>query len=137
MAKGLELQLGRCEVTANANSSVSGSRRHERKQTAAPIPAFCGDDSVYGNVKAAYNELWDVIEENKSQLSGEVWSWVYRDGNFQVTPLGVLPPPGGGTQTGKFDQSPSCFLGVVIDKLLMGFRIRYSAAVVAGFPGCD
>lgn len=104
MAKGLELQLGRCEVTANANAnaSVSGSRQHEQKQTVAPIPAFCGDDSVYGNVKAAYNELWDVIEENKSQLSGEVWSWVYRDGNFQVTPLGVLPPPDGGTQTGKF-----------------------------------
>lgn len=99
MAKGLELQLGRCQVTANF--SVSGTHRHESKETVAPIPAFCGDDSVYGNVKAAYNELWDVIEQNESQLSGEVWSWVYRDGGFQVTPLGVLPPPGGGSQTGK------------------------------------
>ncbi|KAJ5911484.1 uncharacterized protein N7473_000787, partial [Penicillium subrubescens] len=98
MAKGLELQLGRCELTSN----FSVSRRETDKGTVAPIPAFCGDDSVYGNVKAAYNELWDVIEQNESQLSGEVWSWVYRDGGFQVTPLGVLPAPGGGSQTGKF-----------------------------------
>ncbi|KAF3393900.1 hypothetical protein F1880_005226 [Penicillium rolfsii] len=98
MAKGLEMQLGRCELTSNF--SVSSVHRREKEQSpVVPIPAFCGDDSVYGNVKAAYNELWDVIEQNESQLSGEVWSWVYRDGGFQVTPLGVLPAPGGGSQT--------------------------------------
>ena len=66
-----------------------------------PTPEFCTDDSVYSNVRAAYNTLWDSIEKNKDQLSAEVWSWVYRNGSFQVTPLGVLPaPPGVGGQTG-------------------------------------
>ena len=66
-----------------------------------PTPEFCTNDSVYFNVRAAYNTLWDSIEKNKDQLSAEVWSWVYRNGSFQVTPLGVLPaPPGVGGQTG-------------------------------------
>lgn len=82
MAKGLELQMGRCQTT--------------------PAPAFCADNSVYDNVKAAYNTLWDSIDANKQYLSGEVWSWIYRNGHFDVTPLGVLPPPDGGTQTGMF-----------------------------------
>ncbi|KAJ5364202.1 uncharacterized protein N7496_009915 [Penicillium cataractarum] len=103
MAKGLELQLGRCELSTNFSvSGRYGQAKNKDNGNVAPIPAFCADDSVYGNVKAAYNELWDSIEQNESQLSGEVWSWVYRDGDFQVTPLGVLPPPGGGSQTGKF-----------------------------------
>ncbi|KAJ5477057.1 hypothetical protein N7539_007201 [Penicillium diatomitis] len=106
MAKGLELQMGRCQLSANF--SVTDQQKHHSENSAscptnktpvAPIPEFCGDDSVWENVKAAYNELWDVIEKNKSQLSGEVWSWTYRDGGFQVTPLGVIPPPGGGSQT--------------------------------------
>ncbi|KAJ5677711.1 uncharacterized protein N7477_003344 [Penicillium maclennaniae] len=93
MAKGLEMQLGRCEVSANFSiSSV--------KKAAMRVPDFCTDDSVYGNVKEAYNVLWDSIEGVQDQLSQEVWSWVYRDGGFQVTPLGVIPPPGGGSQTG-------------------------------------
>lgn len=95
MAKGLELQLGRCEVTSNVSISSKETR------VPARVPAFCTDDSVYGNVKEAYNMLWDSIEGNQDQLSQEVWSWVYR-GGFQVTPLGVIPPPGGGTQTGMF-----------------------------------
>ncbi|OOQ84806.1 glycogen debranching enzyme [Penicillium brasilianum] len=99
MAKGLELQLGRCELSANFSVSGGHGQAKKKEETVAPIPDFCGDDSVYGNVKAAYNELWDSIEQNESQLSGEVWSWVYRDGDFQVTPLGVLPAPGGGSQT--------------------------------------
>ncbi|EPS27768.1 hypothetical protein PDE_02712 [Penicillium oxalicum 114-2] len=106
MAKGLELQMGRCQLTANFSVLPDKHQRQpDHHQTpgnsVAPIPEFCGDDSVWENVKAAYNELWDVIEQNQSQLSGEVWSWVYRDDDFQVTPLGVLPPPGGGSQTGE------------------------------------
>lgn len=94
MAKGLELQLGRCEVSANFSASA---------KTVSPVPAFCTDSSVYDNVKKAYNTLWDSIEQNKRQLSTEVWSWLYRDGEFAVTPLGVLPPPpGAGGQTGEF-----------------------------------
>lgn len=83
MAKGFEQQMARC----NGSSSA---------------PAFCADSRVFGNVKAAYNTLWDSIEANEEQLAGEVWSWVYKDGEFQVTPLGVMPPPPGTpSQTGK------------------------------------
>lgn len=111
MAKGLERQLGRCQLTTNFSVS-HGHRQQKQGSSVAAIPAFCADDSVYGNVKAAYNELWNTIEQNESQLSGEVWSWVYRDGGFQVTPLGVLPAPGGGSQTGMsfaFPSSPLSF----------------------------
>ncbi|KAJ5157337.1 uncharacterized protein N7482_008437 [Penicillium canariense] len=96
MAKGLEMQLGRCDLTSNFTASGRG---HKSQRAIPAIPSFCGDDTVYWNVRAAYNELWDSIERNEDQLSGEVWSWVWRDGGFQVTPLGVLPPPGGGSQT--------------------------------------
>lgn len=102
MAKGLEMQLGRCEVTSNVSISS------KEKRVPARVPAFCTDDSVYGNVKEAYNTLWDSIEGNQDQLSQEVWSWVYR-GGFQVTPLGVIPPPGGGTQTGMLSSPPFFF----------------------------
>ncbi|KAJ5130855.1 uncharacterized protein N7515_006894, partial [Penicillium bovifimosum] len=99
MAKGLEMQLGRCEVTSNF--SVSSKTDKPLRPVPLPVPAFCTEDSVYGNVKKAYNALWDSIEANSDQLSGEVWSWVYRGGKFEVTPLGVLPaPPGIGGQTG-------------------------------------
>lgn len=76
MAKGLERQLARC------NDST--------------VPAFCDDASVYDNVKLAYNNLWDVIDDNEAQLQSEVWSWTYsEDGGYRVTPLGALPPPPG------------------------------------------
>jgi hypothetical protein len=94
MAKGLERQLGRCEVTSNVSISSHS------KQRAARVPVFCTDDSVYKNVRTAYNVLWDNIEKNRNQLSQEVWSWVWKDNDFKVTPLGVIPPPGGGSQTG-------------------------------------
>lgn len=87
MAKGLELQMDRCGSSA--------------------VPAFCSDSSVFDNVKKAYNVLWDSIEANAQYLSSEVWSWVYKNGQFVVTPLGVLPPPPGvGTQTGEFSVLP-------------------------------
>ncbi|KAJ5945537.1 hypothetical protein N7454_002376 [Penicillium verhagenii] len=96
MAKGLELQMGRCEVTVNSSTSTSVKKR-------AAVPDFCTDNSVFDNVKAAYNALWDSIELNDDQLSTEMWSWVYEDGAFQVTQLVDLPaPPGVGGQTGKF-----------------------------------
>lgn len=94
MAKGLERQLGRCEVTSNV------SIPSRLKQRAGPVPAFCTDDSVYENVRTAYNMLWDNIEKNQNQISQEVWSWVWKENDFKVTPLGVIPPPGGGSQTG-------------------------------------
>jgi len=77
MAKGFENQLRRCNSTES------------------PLPAFCSDVYTYGNVKKAYNMLWDVIEANEAELSSEVWSWVYADGKFTTTPLGALPPPPG------------------------------------------
>ncbi|KAJ5938884.1 hypothetical protein N7466_002018 [Penicillium verhagenii] len=93
MAKGLELQMGRCEVTVNSSTSTSVKKK-------AAVPDFCTDNSVFDNVKAAYNALWDSIELNDDQLSTEMWSWVYKDGAFQVTQLVDLPaPPGVGGQT--------------------------------------
>lgn len=79
VAKGFELQLGRC-------APKSGTARR---------PAFCNQASVYGALKAAYNRIWDVIEENKDTLQAEVWTWTYsnngggRDG-YKYAPLGAL-----------------------------------------------
>lgn len=81
LARGFELQLDRCN-------------------TPQP-PDFCNDPYVSGNVKRAYNKLWDTIDANKAHLSSEVWSWVYKNGDFQFTPLGALPPPPGSSATGK------------------------------------
>lgn len=80
MAAGLDRQLSRCSGGAQA-------------------PAFCNDTSVYDNVRRAYNNLWDTLEANRDILSGEVWSWVYRDGEFQNVALGSLPPPPGQNPT--------------------------------------
>ena len=81
MARGLELQLSRC------NSSS--------------VPDFCSDSSVYGNAKNAYNVLWDSIEANSAHLSTEVWSWTYNAGSkkFEYIDLGALPPPPGSSPT--------------------------------------
>ncbi|KAK2589716.1 hypothetical protein QQS21_012607, partial [Conoideocrella luteorostrata] len=89
MAKGLERQLGRCR--SNLSSSAA--------ETSAP--AFCGHSSVFNTLKAAYNHLWDIIENNSDQLQSEVWSWTYSGakngtgGAYKFSPLGVLPPPPG------------------------------------------
>ncbi|KAI1397766.1 carbohydrate-binding module family 52 protein [Hypoxylon fuscum] len=74
MASGLERQLERCD--------------HEQL-------TYCTDEALRKRVIEAYNHLWNLIEANRGHLSSEVWSWVYRDGNFQYTPLGALPPPEG------------------------------------------
>ena len=80
MARGVERQLDRC--------------LHPRNESA---PDFCRDEVVFGNVKGAYNALWDVIEGNKELLSDEVWSWRYdeAEGGFKHASLGSLPPPPG------------------------------------------
>jgi glycogen debranching enzyme len=75
LAAGLQRQLERCSTSA--------------------APDFCDDSSVYDNVLAAYNHLWDLIEANECHLSSEVWSWQYRNGNFDFIELGELPPPAG------------------------------------------
>lgn len=74
MARGLELQLSRC------NSSIESA------------PEFCQTSSVYDNVKSAYNMLWDSIEANEKHLSTEVWSWGYENGRFEYVDLGVYSP---------------------------------------------
>ncbi|RYO83285.1 hypothetical protein DL762_006194 [Monosporascus cannonballus] len=79
MAAGLERQLGRCSVQS--------------------APEFCLDSGVHGKVLSAYNHLWDLIDANSANLSGEVWSWVYRDDKFSPTQLGALPPPPGTNPT--------------------------------------
>ncbi|KAK2755535.1 hypothetical protein FQN54_006475 [Arachnomyces sp. PD_36] len=75
MAKGLELQLGRCMGSNQSSPSQENS-----------TPEFCGSDVVFENVKDAYNLLWDSIEANSDQLAKELWSWNYRDGKFHAAP---------------------------------------------------
>ncbi|KAF2183181.1 glycogen debranching enzyme [Zopfia rhizophila CBS 207.26] len=71
MAAGLAHQLGRCE--------------------SSNVPDFCNDDSLHRKVLSAYKHLWDLIDNNSAQLSGEVWSWTYNDG-FKAEPLGAFTP---------------------------------------------
>jgi len=80
MGAGLERQLSRCE-------------------TSSPAPTFCSDTTLHPKILAAYNHLWDVIDANKEELGSEVWSWVYQNGSYHVTPLGSLPPPPGSNPT--------------------------------------
>lgn len=97
MAKGLELQLGRCSIPPSVGHPASAPTKNLQQ-----IPSFCGDKSVYNNVKAAYNKLWDVIEANAVELSTEVWSWTYdsKTNTYTTTDLAqVPPPPGVGAQT--------------------------------------
>ncbi|KAI1131375.1 hypothetical protein F5Y10DRAFT_74664 [Nemania abortiva] len=79
MAAGLERQLSRCEGVSK--------------------PDFCSDTTLYDRIVKAYSHLWDIIEQNHDHLSSEVWSWVYRDGDYIYTPLGALPGPDGQTPT--------------------------------------
>ncbi|KAH8808732.1 hypothetical protein F5884DRAFT_380529 [Xylogone sp. PMI_703] len=84
LARGLELQLSRCSSTGSSSA-----------------PAFCTDTSVYGNVKKAYNTVWDVIEANSAHLETEVWSWNYDNTTekFTYVDFGTLPPPAGQSPT--------------------------------------
>lgn len=72
MAAGLERQLDRCN---------HGDGRS----------AFCSDTALHSRIVQAYNHLWDMIEQNRDHLGSEVWSWVFRDGDYVCTPLGALP----------------------------------------------
>lgn len=74
---------------------AAGLQRQLERCSGSSAPDFCSDSSVRGNVLAAYNHLWDLIDENKSHLSSEVWSWQYKGGNFDFIELGDLPPPPG------------------------------------------
>lgn len=75
MAAGLERQLGRCEGDS--------------------APDFCADEPLHSKVVAAYNRLWDVMDDNRAILSNEVWSWRYANDRFNAVPLADLPPPPG------------------------------------------
>lgn len=50
---------------------------------------FCSDQPLYTKVLSAYKHLWFLVENNRAQLSSEVWSWTY-DTSFQVEPLGAF-----------------------------------------------
>ncbi|KAF2503209.1 glycogen debranching enzyme [Lophium mytilinum] len=79
-AAGLARQLGRCSSTTP--------------------PDFCAQPPLYTKLRTAYSHLWDLIDANAAQLSGEVWSWVYDSSEgFRVEPLGALPPPLGTSPT--------------------------------------
>lgn len=110
MAEGLHRQLAVC----NASGSF--------------VPPYCSDESVYNTTRAAYNALWDNIEQNEAQLQSEVWSWTYdssagsngtsRDG-YTTVPLGALPPPpgvSGGTESNVRQLWSLTFLAVTRDQ---------------------
>ncbi|KAF2816962.1 glycogen debranching enzyme [Mytilinidion resinicola] len=78
-AAGLARQLGRCASTTP--------------------PDFCAQTALHAKIHTAYTHLWDLIEANAAQLSGEVWSWEYDSDGFRVVPLGALPPPPGTSPT--------------------------------------
>jgi hypothetical protein len=120
MAAGLEKQLLRCNdagvSTGNSNgnsnsgnsnsgnsnngNSNNGNSNNGNPNNRNSTPSFCTDTTVYGNVKNAYNNLWNSIEANSNLLRTEVWSWVYDTSKeFVYTPLGVLPAPDGSAQT--------------------------------------
>ena len=110
LAAGLENQLGRCNGTSQ--------------------PDFCTDSAVFGNVKNAYNALWDVIESNNADLSTEVWSWTYKNG-YEFAQLADLPAPDDQSQTGR--RSLPVFWSTNMGTMLTYFsmnRIRYSPVVV-------
>ena len=111
MAEGLRRQLANCNNTASDFT-----------------PAYCNHQYVYNATKAAYNVLWDNIEQNEAQLQSEVWSWTYdgssgsngtsRDG-FTTVPLGALPPPpgvSGGTESNVRQLWSLTFLAVTRDE---------------------
>ncbi|KAK5946942.1 hypothetical protein PMZ80_001087 [Knufia obscura] len=103
MAEGLHRQLALC----NASSDF--------------VPAHCQDEYVYNTTRAAYNVLWDNIEQNEAQLQSEVWSWIYdgdsenngtsREG-FTTTPLGAF----GGTESNVRQLWSLTFLAVTRDE---------------------
>ncbi|KAL6242100.1 hypothetical protein RBB50_011012 [Rhinocladiella similis] len=111
MAKGLERQLGRCNGSSSSSSSSSSSA------SSLPVPSWCKDQSVYGNVGRAYNLLWNSVEANEAQLQGEVWSWTYSNSTgFVTTPLGVLSS---GTESDIRQLWSLTFLAVKRDKSLI------------------
>lgn len=88
MASGLERQLSRCQTTTTTSSQT--------------LPDFCTTPpTLLPKIKSAYSRLWDLIDANSDQLSGEVWSWNYDAGaaKFDAVPLGSLPPPPGTNPT--------------------------------------
>ncbi|KAL1600475.1 hypothetical protein SLS60_006861 [Paraconiothyrium brasiliense] len=68
MAAGLGRQLARCDSD--------------------DAPDFCNQD-LRSKVRNAYEALWETINENRAQLSGEVWSWQYNNG-YQPVPLSAF-----------------------------------------------
>lgn len=52
-------------------------------------PDFCSQD-LHDKVKKAYTALWDTIDNNRAQLSGEVWSWKYENNKYQPIPLSAF-----------------------------------------------
>ncbi|KAJ4304686.1 hypothetical protein N0V90_000213 [Kalmusia sp. IMI 367209] len=68
MAAGLGRQLARCGTY--------------------DAPDFC-DQKLHDKVQDAYSTLWDTINKNRAQLSGEVWSWKY-DNGYEAVPLSAF-----------------------------------------------
>ena len=110
MAEGLHRQLALC----NESSDFT--------------PPHCQDEYVYNTTRAAYNVLFDNLEQNEAQLQSEVWSWTYDSSGadngtsvdgFSTVPLGSLPPPpgvSGGTESNVRQLWSLTFLAVTRDE---------------------
>lgn len=100
MAAGLERQLDRCTTDETAETQQ--------------VPEFCGDENLHPKITAAYNKLWDIIEDNTRMLSNEMWSWRYEGDKFVAVPLSDLTPPEGEdpTESNAVQLWSLTFLGV-------------------------
>jgi hypothetical protein len=88
MAAGLARQLDRCSSTSKPGmSSLLLPTTLLFIVLLIMCTDFCADTAVHDNVRAAYNHLWDLIEKNSAQISGEVWSWKYTGGVFEAVPF--------------------------------------------------
>ena len=118
LARGFELQLGRCDSQSP--------------------PAFCTNEAVHKNVLLGYNTLWDSIEKNRAVLASELWSWEYVNGDFKYKPYGAFPPPAGVQSTGAFHTNQPRMCYGDHDRLLTGYgdcRSRHCTAVVTVILG--
>lgn len=108
MAAGLARQLSRCKACSPCKvCDTPGTSPSPSPLLSFPIPspphplffsfsklttrthtAFC-TTPTHQNVKQAYTKLWDTIDANRAQLSGEVWSWKYEDG-YRAVPLSAF-----------------------------------------------
>lgn len=89
MAAGLQRQLDRCGGDKPGKLASPHSFLTCRSRPPLTlITDFCKDETLHKKILSAYDHLWDLIDANRAQLSGEVWSWKY-DNGYQAVPFSM------------------------------------------------